>query len=126
MKRLDSKSRKRGLQERSHSGETAQNVSRADSPLSREDKVEKGRNNQVGPKREPERKKEDKGSMLKYLSVASQFLRESRMEMKKVKWPTRKELLASTGAVIILSLLVGLYLGIIDFGLIKIIKGIVR
>ena len=87
--------------------------------------MEKGRSNQVGPKKEPERKKEDKGSMLKYLSVVGQFLRESRMELKKVKWPTRKELLASTGAVIILSLLVGLYLGIIDFGLIKVIKGIV-
>ncbi|MEW6666576.1 MAG: preprotein translocase subunit SecE [Thermodesulfobacteriota bacterium] len=85
----------------------------------------KGRSNQVSPKREPERKKEDRGSLLKYLRVAGQFLRESRMELKKVKWPSRKELLASTGAVIVLSLLVGLYLGIIDFGLIKIIKGIV-
>ncbi|MBN1104610.1 MAG: preprotein translocase subunit SecE [Deltaproteobacteria bacterium] len=125
MKRVDPKSRKRGLQERSHSGETLQSVSAAHSPLSREGKVEKGRNNQASSKREPERKKEDKRSVLKYLGVAGQFLRESRMELKKVKWPSRKELLASTGAVIVLSLLVGVYLGIIDFALIKIVKGIV-
>ncbi|MBW1912118.1 MAG: preprotein translocase subunit SecE [Deltaproteobacteria bacterium] len=54
-----------------------------------------------------------------------QFLRESKMELKKVKWPTRKELLASTAMVIFLVLLVALYLGMIDFGLIKVIKNIV-
>ena len=47
------------------------------------------------------------------------------MELKKVKWPTRKELLASTVVVIVLTLFVALYLGLIDFGLIKIIKRIV-
>ena len=126
MKKLDAKSRKRGLQERPRSGGGAQNVPRADASISREDKVEKGRSDQVGSRKETERKKEAKGSPLKFLGVAGQFLREARMELKKVKWPTRKELLASTAAVIILSLLVGLFLGIIDFGLIKIIKGIVR
>lgn len=125
MKKLDPKTRKRGLQERSLSGEAVQNVPSANSPFPRENKVEKGRSHPVGSKKDPERKKEGKGSVLKYLSVAGQFLREARMELKKVKWPTRKELLASTAAVIILSLLISLYLGIIDFGLIKIIKGIV-
>ncbi|MDD5205192.1 MAG: preprotein translocase subunit SecE, partial [Desulfobacterales bacterium] len=65
------------------------------------------------------------GSVLKYITVAGQFLRESRTELKKVKWPTRKELLASTAAVIVLVLVVSLYLGLIDFGLIKIIRSIV-
>lgn len=47
------------------------------------------------------------------------------MELKKVKWPTRKELLASTAVVIVLTLIVALFLGLVDFGLIKIIKNIV-
>jgi preprotein translocase subunit SecE len=47
------------------------------------------------------------------------------MELKKVKWPTRKELLASTAVVIVLVLLVSFYLGVIDFGLIKMIKAVV-
>jgi len=57
--------------------------------------------------------------------VAGRFLRESRMELKKVKWPTRKELLASTAMVIFLVLLVAFFLGLIDLGLIKLIKNIV-
>ncbi len=47
------------------------------------------------------------------------------MELKKVKWPTRKELLASTAVVIVLVMIVSFFLGLIDFGLIKIIRNIV-
>jgi preprotein translocase subunit SecE len=77
------------------------------------------------PKKEPDRKKEEKGSVFRYVGVAVQFLKEARFELKKVKWPTRKELLASTAVVIVLVLVVAFFLGLIDFGLIKIIKNIV-
>lgn len=53
------------------------------------------------------------------------FLREAKMELKKVKWPTRKELIASTAVVIVITLLVAFYLGLVDFGLIKIIRNVV-
>ncbi len=76
-------------------------------------------------KKEPEKKGEEKGSVGKYIQVAVQFLRESRMELKKVKWPSRKELLASTAVVIALVIIVSFFLGLIDLGLIKIIKNIV-
>ena len=76
-------------------------------------------------KKEPEKKKTEKDSVFKYIQVAGQFLRESKIELKKVKWPTRKELLASTAMVIFLVLIVALFLGVIDFGLIKIIKNII-
>lgn len=62
---------------------------------------------------------------MRYFGVAAQFLRESKMELKKVKWPTRKELLASTVMVLFLVLVVAFFLGAVDFGLIKIIKHIV-
>ena len=64
-------------------------------------------------------------SVQKIFSKTSQFLREAKTELKKVKWPTRKELLASTAVVIILTLLIAAFLGLVDFGLIKIIKGVV-
>ena len=76
-------------------------------------------------KREPERRGEERVSPMRYLHIGVQFLREARMELKKVKWPTRKELLASTAVVIVLVLIVSLFLGLIDFGLIKILKIIV-
>jgi len=72
-----------------------------------------------------ESKKAEERSAIRYISVAGQFLKDARMELKKVKWPTRKELLATTAVVIVLSLLVAFFLGLVDFGLIKIIKKIV-
>ncbi|MBN2059126.1 MAG: preprotein translocase subunit SecE [Deltaproteobacteria bacterium] len=61
----------------------------------------------------------------RYIKITTQFLREAKFELKKVKWPTRKELIASATMVIVLSLAVALFLGLVDFALIKIIKMIV-
>ena len=76
-------------------------------------------------KKATERKEGNAGSVIRYAGKAGQFLKESKVELKKVKWPTRKELLASTAVVIVLTLLISFFLGIVDFGLIKIIKKIV-
>jgi preprotein translocase subunit SecE len=77
------------------------------------------------PKKEPEKKKNEKNPISKYIGMGIQFLRESRLELRKVKWPTRKELFASTAIVILLVLIIALFLGLIDLGLIKLIKAIV-
>lgn len=42
------------------------------------------------------------------------FLYEVRLEMKKVTWPTRKEITGSTVVVIVTVIIVAIYLGIID------------
>ena len=86
---------------------------------------EEKKKNLAVAKKEVEKRKGEEGNLLKYVKVSLQFLRESKMELKKVKWPTRKELLASTAVVIALVLVVSFFLGIIDFGLIKIIRAIV-
>jgi preprotein translocase subunit SecE len=79
----------------------------------------------VPSKREAEKKSDSGMSVSRMVRTSLQFLRESRTELKKVKWPTRKELLASTAVVIGLVLVISFFLGLIDFGLIKIIKNIV-
>ncbi len=43
------------------------------------------------------------------------FLRETRDELKKVVWPTRQEVIRLTFVVIVVSLLVGIFLGGLDF-----------
>lgn len=43
-----------------------------------------------------------------------QFLKEARLELKKVSWPTRKELISSTTLVIVVSVLFGVFLGVLD------------
>jgi len=42
------------------------------------------------------------------------FLREVRVELGKVSWPTRRQLIAYTGVVLGLSLAVAVYLGGLD------------
>ncbi|MBS1238226.1 MAG: preprotein translocase, SecE subunit [Deltaproteobacteria bacterium] len=79
----------------------------------------------VPSKKEVEKKTDNGMSLSRMVRSSLQFLRESRTELKKVKWPTRKELLASTAVVVGLTLLISFFLGLIDFGLIKIIKNIV-
>ena len=51
-----------------------------------------------------------------------QFLAGSKVELKKVTWPTPKQTLASTSVVIIVVIIVSTFLGIVDFGLVKIVK----
>ena len=79
----------------------------------------------AGTKKVPEKKAAGDRSIVKYVSKAGQFFREARVELKKVKWPTRKELLASTAVVIVLTLIIAFFLGLVDFGLVKILKNIV-
>ncbi len=75
----------------------------------------------------PVQPKKEKGesAVSRITGKTGQFLRDAKTELKKVKWPTRKELLASTAVVIVLTILIALYLGLVDFGLIKIIKNII-
>jgi preprotein translocase subunit SecE len=52
---------------------------------------------------------------MSFLQKALNFLRESKTELKKVKWPTLKETLQYTLVVIIISLVVAAYLGGLDY-----------
>jgi preprotein translocase subunit SecE len=59
---------------------------------------------------------------LQFVQQSKLFLRDVKMEMKKVTWPTRKETLAATGLVIVLSVLVAFFLGILDVALAKLVS----
>jgi preprotein translocase subunit SecE len=51
-----------------------------------------------------------------------QYLKEVVQELKKVTWPTWEELKGSTMVVIFFSIVMGLYVAAIDFGLAKIVE----
>ncbi|OGH11041.1 MAG: preprotein translocase subunit SecE [Candidatus Levybacteria bacterium RIFCSPLOWO2_01_FULL_36_13] len=53
------------------------------------------------------------------------FIAEVRDELKKVVWPSRAEVIRLTGVVILVSLIVGLFLGGIDFLLTKLTEIII-
>jgi preprotein translocase subunit SecE len=72
------------------------------------------------------RQRENRGCWMDKLKVfigkAREFLAASKVELKKVTWPTPKQTLASTSVVIIVVIIVSTFLGIVDFGLAKIVR----
>ena len=61
---------------------------------------------------------------IKYVDQSLQFLREVKVELKKVAWPSRKQAMGSTIVVIMLVMLVSFFLGIVDIGLSSLIKAV--
>ena len=53
-----------------------------------------------------------------------QFLREVKVELKKVTWPSRKQTLGSTAVVIVLVLIISFFLGATDMGLTAVLRGV--
>ncbi|MBQ6969411.1 MAG: preprotein translocase subunit SecE [Synergistaceae bacterium] len=49
------------------------------------------------------------------MSSLMSFIREAKAELKKVTWPTRRQIWYWTLVVIVFTLCVSLYLGLIDF-----------
>jgi preprotein translocase subunit SecE len=59
---------------------------------------------------------------LDFSKEAKGFLRESKAELKKVTWPTRKQVWYSTLVVVLLTAVLGVYLGFVDFALTAILS----
>ena len=64
--------------------------------------------------------------IVELIQQGRQFLREVRIEMRKVSWPNRKETMGSTAVVIVVVLLIATFLGIVDFGLSVFIGNLLR
>ncbi|CAB1085478.1 Protein translocase subunit SecE [Olavius algarvensis Delta 1 endosymbiont] len=56
------------------------------------------------------------------LTKTTQFLREVKVELKKVTWPSRKQTIGSTAVVIALVMIISLFLGVVDFGISSLIR----
>jgi len=54
------------------------------------------------------------------------FFQETYDELKKVTWPTRKEVIRLTGVVIAISVFVGIYIGALDYIMAKVIGLILK
>lgn len=52
----------------------------------------------------------------------AQFLREVKVELKKVTWPSRKQTIGSTVVVIALVMIISIFLGAVDLGLSSLIR----
>jgi preprotein translocase subunit SecE len=70
--------------------------------------------------------KAEPGKLKGYIDKGLQFLREVKVELKKVVWPTRKQTIGSTIVVLILTMIIALFLGLIDMGLSSIIRIVLK
>jgi preprotein translocase subunit SecE len=52
------------------------------------------------------------------------FLGEVWAEMKKVHWPTRKETYAATVIVLVVTIIVAIFLGVVDFAVSHVVQAI--
>lgn len=57
---------------------------------------------------------------------ALQFLREVKLELKKVVWPSRKQTIGSTVVVIVLVVILSLFMGVVDISLSTLISSILQ
>jgi len=55
------------------------------------------------------------------LKRSTQFFRDVFSELKKVKWPTRRELVSYTAMVLITVVILAIFFGLIDMGVSKIL-----
>ena len=81
----------------------------------------------TSPPKEPVKKpKAQRGDVKNRVGTAvesaSQFLREVRVELSKVSWPSRRDVIASTSVVLVIVFLIAAFLGLVDLGLSRIIK----
>ncbi|WP_419780447.1 preprotein translocase subunit SecE [Maridesulfovibrio sp.] len=54
----------------------------------------------------------------------TEFFEQSKVEMKKVVWPTQKETIQTCTAVLVLVVVMSLFLGVVDMGLSKLVETI--
>lgn len=59
------------------------------------------------------------------LSMVS-FVKEAKAELLKVSWPTKQEAIRLTTVVIAVSIIVGIYIGVLDFFFTKIIQVVLK
>ena len=67
-------------------------------------------------------KGEPEGALQGWWSKSIQFLREVKVELKKVTWPSRKQTLGTTAVVLTLVFIVSAFLGVVDM----VLSGLVR
>jgi len=62
------------------------------------------------------------GSLTAKIQQFREFFEQSKVEIKKVTWPTRKETISTGVAVLILTLVMAVFLGVVDLALSRLVE----
>ncbi len=63
---------------------------------------------------------------IQFVKRFKKFFKEVKLEMKKVSWPKRKELITSTSVVVVTTLLIALFIFLVDTPLSRLIELILK
>jgi preprotein translocase subunit SecE len=61
----------------------------------------------------------------RFFARITEFLSEVKSELKKVSFPTRAETLGSTGVVLVLVLIVSIFLSLLDYFLVRLVRVVI-
>ena len=61
-----------------------------------------------------------------FIDKGFQFLREVKVELKKVTWPSRKQTMGSTVVVLVIVTIISLFLGLVDAGLSGLVRAVLQ
>ncbi|HDI60527.1 MAG TPA: preprotein translocase subunit SecE [Desulfobacteraceae bacterium] len=104
----------------------AAGVETVERPSAEKEKKEVRRRSAPAPVRRPAGERLPPGKVRQWIDRGVQFLREVKVELKKVTWPSRKQTVGSTVVVIVLVLVISLFLGVVDVGLSSLIRVVLQ
>lgn len=99
----------------------AQNKKKAQTTTQSNDKSGKSYSSDIGSGR-AETSPALSGGVMDWVDKVKSFLVEVRVEFDKITWPSRKEAVALTTAVLAITFFFTAYLGIVDFSLTKLVS----
>lgn len=117
------KKKTKSTEDLSNSGVSASSAQKSSRSLVRSGGGAVGRTRKTPAEASPKSVKNAPATGLrKYVEDGVQFLREVRVELKKVTWPSRRQTVGSTAVVLVLVIIVSFFLGIVDFALSSLIR----
>ena len=63
---------------------------------------------------------------MEYFRKVQQFFKEVMVELRKVNWPSRQEIINSTTVVLVVTVVIAFFLGAVDVGLSRVVGFILR
>lgn len=63
---------------------------------------------------------------MSYVKKVQRFFHDVRIELKKVNWPSRRELTVFTGIVIVVIVIIGIFFWVLDSGFTAVLRLIIR
>ena len=132
MARIQRKKKQRPKKKKQQSSENAASQGPGNDVVVKKDELSTGSLKSIKAKAYSSRQKSltrtkaEPGKVKGYIDKGLQFLREVKVELKKVVWPTRKQTIGSTVVVLVLVIIISVFLGLVDIGLSSLIRVVLK